>query len=117
MKAQDQRVVIPCCKSFEFIMIKDVVRCEGLQNYTRLYLTDETSIVSSYNIGTLNGIFENYNFFHCHKSHLINVEHVLRYYKYGEVEMIDTSKVPVARRRREMFVQNVIGQFSIAKAV
>lgn len=113
MKKQDQKVVVPCCKSYEFIYIKDIVRCEGLQSYTRIFLHNDTSIVSSYNIGTLKKIFEKFNFFHCHKSHLINTEHVLRYLKYGEVEMTDKSKVPVARRRRETFIETVIAQLSI----
>ena len=114
MNSQNMKVVIPCCKSYEFVFLKDIIRCEGLQNYTRIYLVDGSSIVSSINIGSYKKTLKQHNFFNCHKSHLINNEHILRYHKDGEVEMVDESRIPVARRRKDIFFSEIIGNMSLA---
>ena len=113
IRSQNIKVVIPCCKSYEFILLKDIVRCEGLQNYTKIFLTNGASIVSSQTIGIYKTALEGYNFFNCHKSHLINNNHIIRYHKDGEVEMLDASKIPVARRRKEAFFEQVIDFLSL----
>ena len=101
------KIVVPGSKTLDFILLEEIVRCEGLQNYTRIYLLDGRSIISSSNIGVFKSVLSNRDFFSTHKSHLINMNHIIRYHKSGRVEMIDKSFVPVARRKKEDF-QNVI---------
>lgn len=113
MREQLQKIVIPCCKSFEFIHLKDIVRCEGLQNYTRIFLTNGEQLISSCNIGSFKKILAEEGFFCCHKSHLINEEKISRFHKDGNIELEDSSKVPLSRRRREEFFSNIIHKLNI----
>lgn len=49
------------------------------------------------------------NFFRIHNSHLINLEQVKAYVRSdgGYIEMNDTSVVPIARQRKDAFLENM----------
>ena len=105
---QDTKLAIPGANAYDFVTIADIVRCEGWQKYTRIYLKGGDCIVSSYNIGVFKGMLKSYHFFATHKSHLINTKLITRYLKEGTVVMSDGANVPVARRKREEFVERII---------
>ena len=105
---QKTKIAIPETNSYEFITIADVIRCEGWQKYTKIYLVDGTCIISSYNIGVFKDMLENYGFYSTHKSHLINKSLIKKYLKEGVVILTDDSQVPVARRRKEDFMEQVV---------
>lgn len=107
---QETKIAIPGAQAYEFVIVKDIIRCEGWQKYTRLHLASGDVIVSSSNIGVFREMLTKYSFFSTHKSHLINTKHLDRYLKDGRVIMSDGSIVPVARRRKESFVEGVIKQ-------
>lgn len=110
---QDTKLAIPGTNSYEFITISEVIRFEGWQKYTRIHLQDGSCLVSSYNIGHFKNMLKNYAFFSTHKSHLINTKMIIRYLKEGTVVMIDDSKVPVSRRKKEEFVTEMLGDFLV----
>jgi len=100
---QRSKIVIPGSEAYRFVEVATIIRCEGWQKYTKIYLTNETVLVSSYNIGSYKEMLEPYGFYGCHKSHLINRAHLLSYSKDGIASLTNDNKVPVARRRREEF--------------
>ena len=106
--SQDIRITIPGSESYEFIVVKNIIRCEGWQKYTRIYLTTGEIILSSYNIGVFADYLIKCNFYSCHKSHLINLNLIERYLKTGEIIMCDGAIVPVSRRRKEDFKNHYI---------
>jgi len=103
MKSQEIKIVIPCSESFDYVSVKDIIRCEGLQNYTKVILEDGKTIISSSKIDDYNLALSDFGFFACHKQHVINTQKIKRYHKEGFVEMIDTSVAPVSKRREEEF--------------
>lgn len=105
---QNTKIAIPGTKAFEFVLVADIIRCEGWQKYTRIFLKNGEIIISSYNIGVFKDMLQNYQFYSCHKSHLINVQQIKKYLKEGTVIMTDSSEIPVARRRKEDFMEKVI---------
>ncbi len=105
---QKSQVAIPGTNSYDFIKVADIIRCEGWQKYTRIYLLDGSCIISSYNIGVFRDMLSRYGFFSTHKSHLINTQLIRRYLKEGTVVMDDDSSVPVARRKRDEFANKVL---------
>ena len=105
---QDTKVVIPGAQTYDFIKIKDIIRCEGWQKYTKIHLVNQSCIVSSYSIGVFKEMLGSYGFFNTHKSHLINTKLIKQYLKEGTVIMEDGSKVPIARRKKEEFMEKVI---------
>lgn len=111
MNDQNFKLVVPGSKTLDFVILCEIIRCEGLQNYTRIHLKNGNSIISSSNIGVFKSALSHLRFFCTHKSHLINLDHISRYHKAGQVEMIDKSFVPISRRKKEEF-QSVIHQSS-----
>ena len=99
---------IPTMDGYEFLAIADIVRCEGLQKCTRVITGTRSNIVSSYNLGEFCRILEPHGFFAIHKSHLVNLNKILRYCRSGYITMQDGSHVPLARRRRKEFLELVV---------
>lgn len=110
---QETKLAIPGANAYDFVMIGDIIRCEGWQKYTRVYFVDGREIVSSYNIGVYKELLSSYNFYACHKSHLININHIKKYYKEGILEMIDKSQVPVSRRKKDEFLNTVLSEIRL----
>lgn len=102
----NNRIGIPTSTGLEFMEAGSIIRCEGIQRYTKV-VNSEVDILSSYNLGEFKKLLETYNFFSPHKSHLISLDHIVRYNKEGLVEMSDGHQVPVARRRRQDFLEKM----------
>lgn len=95
---------IPTLGGMEFLHIHEITSCEGLQKCTQIRSTRKTSMISAYNIGEFRKLLEQYGFFSCHKSHLINLMHVRRLTHEGFIYLSDNSAVPLARRKRQEFL-------------
>ena len=98
---------IPTLEGMEFLKAAEISRCEGLQRFTRVVTGAGTSIISSYNIGRFCELLSPYSFFSPHKSHLINLQHIRRYSQEGTIIMLDGSAIPVSRRRKNSFFQQI----------
>lgn len=105
--SQKNRIGIPTSRGLEFVETGSIVRCEGVQRCTKLILEDSKAIISSYNLGEFRKLLESYNFYSPHKSHLISLDHIIRYDREGTIEMSDGIIVPVARRRRQDFLEKM----------
>ena len=110
LNKQSSKIAIPGSQSYDFIYVKDIIRCEGEQKYTYIHTVKGSSILSSYNIGVYKEMLSNYSFFSTHKSHLINIEHIEKYLPEGVVVMSDESNVPVSRRKKDEFLKEVLGK-------
>lgn len=99
-----KKLVIPTPEGFEFVLITSIVRCEGIKGYTELHFENRKRIVSSYSIGYFHKLLKAANFYLVHKSHLVNVEHIIKYLNEGYVELSNRQKVPVSRSKRNDFL-------------
>ncbi len=107
-KKQRQEIIgVPTIEGFELLPVEEIVRCEGYQRCTRVVTIHKTDIISSYNIGKFRELLENYHFFSAHKSHVINLSFVRRYKKEGTIIMKDGAPIPVARRKRGDFLDQL----------
>lgn len=95
---------IPTMEGIDFLYCHEIIRCEGLQKCTRIVSTRGLAMVSAYNIGEFKKLLEEYGFFSCHKSHLINLMHVKKLTREGFVYLSDNGAVPLARRKRIEFL-------------
>ena len=107
------KIAIPGSSCYDIVRVGEIVRCEGWQKYTRIYLCTGKTLVSSYHIGLFKVALIPYGFFSPHKSHVINTSLIRRYRKEGIIEMEDQSEVPVSRRSRDSFVQQVLGKYML----
>lgn len=102
---QNAKIAIPGNDYYNFVVVNNIIRCEGWQKYTKVYLVSGEEILSSYNIGVFKDLLEPYGFYSTHKSHMVNNEHIVKYLKEGSVVMSDDSVVPIARRRKDEFLE------------
>lgn len=98
---------IPTMEGIDFLYAYEIVRCEGLQKSTRIVSTRKNNMISAYNIGEFRKLLEEFGFFSCHKSHLINLMHVKKYTREGFVYLSDNTAIPLARRKRLEFLDQL----------
>lgn len=104
---KDKKIGIPTMYGLEFVSLYSIIRCEGLQKCTKVVVEQGKNIISSYNIGEFIKLLEQYDFFASHKSHLINLSRIQKYMKEGTIHMEDGSVVPLARRRKQIFLEKL----------
>ena len=102
-----QRLLVPTFQTLELVEVKDIIAIKAFENYSRLYLTNKRTYTSTQSFGKYVAMLEHHNFFQCHKSYAVNLDHLVRYFKNGEIEMAENIKIPVARRRKEDFIENL----------
>ncbi len=102
-----QKIAIPTIHGFDFVLINNIIRIEADRSYVNLILTGQRKMTVSRNLKDFEGVLPQGIFFRTHKSHLINVNRILKYIKSdgGKVEMEDGYFVDVSRSKREKFSQ------------
>lgn len=105
------KIAIPTSKGAEFIDIREVVRIEADRSYSMIYLLNGRRLMVSRCLNEYDNLLNERNFFRIHNSHLINMEQVKTYVRGdgGYIEMNDTSVVPIARQRKESFLESMHG--------
>jgi len=96
---------IPTSKGYSFVELDDIIRLEGLDNYTKIYTKKET-LITARTIKVFDKILEPLNFYRVHKQHIINLRNMKQYLRTDSyVEMIDGMSIQVARRRKPAFLK------------
>ncbi|PHS64800.1 MAG: DNA-binding response regulator [Flavobacterium sp.] len=104
---QKKKIVIPTQNGLEFVKIEEIIHCEGVDGYTKIYFEKHKPMLSSNSIGHFNKLLENHEFYLVHKSHLINLNHIEKYLNEGSLILTHNHKVPVSRNRRSDFLNTL----------
>jgi two-component system LytT family response regulator len=95
-----------------FLEVDNIIRCEADLNYTKFFLTGGKTFLSSKTLKEYEDLLSVHNnFLRVHRSHLVNLDYVLKFRNEGFLELKDDSIVPVSRRRKE----DVVNSFSVSK--
>lgn len=108
-KGQDIVFPVETLSEIEFIKVSDVIRIEADEAYSDIVLSHGRVIKTSKRIGYYEDILSHLQFFRIHKSHIINLKHLVRYHrgKGGVVSMSDKSSLNVAERRKTDFLKAI----------
>jgi two-component system LytT family response regulator len=95
---KDQKIVLPQMDGFEVVKICNIIRAEASDNYTILYIDNGKKYTLSKTLKYYENLLTEYGFLRTHKSHLLNLNHIVKYKKgkVGEAIMSDGSNVLVA---------------------
>lgn len=105
---QDKKLTIPTQEGLEFIKTADIIYCEGIDGYTKIYFSSGKQIMlSSKSIGHFNKILNNQDFFLTHKSYLINMNFIEKYLNEGYILLSEGYKVPVSRNKKNEFLLRI----------
>ena len=107
--AAKQKIVLKDANSIFVIEIKDIIRCQSENNYTRFIINDGREILVTKTLKEYDNLFSEQSFFRAHQSHLINMTHLDRYDKRegGFVVMKNGDEIPVAVRKKESLLEAI----------
>ncbi len=104
-----EKMSISAVDGIYFLSIKDIVRCEGEDNYTHIYLKTGEKITVSKTLKEYEKLLSPVNFYRVHKSHVVNLNYVAKFVKGdgGYLVMEDDKIIEVSRRRRAAFIETL----------
>jgi two-component system LytT family response regulator len=104
-----KKITIPTLDGLEFLEVANIIRCEADINYTIIHTKDGRKIMVAKTLKSFEALLSDCNFFRVHNSHLINLNHLVKYTKGkgGYVTLIDHSTIEVSVRRKEDFLKAI----------
>lgn len=104
-----EKIGVAAIDGIYFVYLKDIVRFEGEDNYTHIFLRNGEKITASKTIKAYEDMLAGANFFRVHKSHVINLNFIKKFVKGdgGFLVMEDGKQIDVSRRRRPAFVEHM----------
>lgn len=98
-----KKIVLKTAESIHIVQVSNIIRCEADVNYTTFYLKNAQKLLVSKTLKEFDEMLEPTNFFRTHQSHLVNLDHIVRFDKGegGHLVMDDDSIVPVSSRKRD----------------
>lgn len=100
---QNFKIVLPLLDGFEVVQVKDIVHCEANDNFTDFFLLGKPKKMICRTLKFYEDLLGDSGFMRVHKSHLINLDHIIKYTKGkgGQVTMADGSVIDVSPNKKE----------------
>ncbi len=91
------------------INLNSIIRAKASGSYSEIYLENKSKKIISWNLSKLQKELPSDLFFRAHRSHLINLDHIIDYKLIGEsyVKMFCGEKIPLRKNRRNEF-KNIV---------
>ncbi len=104
--ALEKTLTLASLDGVRFIKMKDIVRLEAKGRYTKFYLLNQETILTSRTLGDFEETLSTNGFFRIHETHIINLLYIYRFHKGDNyVLLTDKTELPIARRRKEDFLK------------
>jgi len=109
LQKDTKKIALPTSNGLQVVSIKDIVRCQADANYTIFFFAAKKKMVVTKTLKEFEDLLDDYDFIRVHNSHLINLNHIVKYTKGegGVVAMSDGSEVDVSRRKKDEFLQRL----------
>src|SRR5664279_2435356 len=110
-RSQEDKIAISTSEGIEFIPIKNIVHIESKSNYSKIFLTNNKSIMVTKILKDFEEMLVPYNFYRVHNSHLINLNYIQKYIRSqgGHVQLQDGTLIDISRRKKEEFLKMIGG--------
>lgn len=104
-----QKVGIPTVFGYKFIYINNIIRCEAERNYTKLFLKEGYTIMSSKNLSEIQSLLPAEVFVRVHHSSLINLNYIKEYHKGKQAYLImeDEAIVKISQNKKNEFLKRI----------
>ena len=105
---QMNQVALPTMQGLDFVAIDSIIYCEGEGSQTAVYQTVKaTPVIISKTLKECEDLFANERFFRIHKSYFINLNHIKKYLKGkdGQVLMSNSKTLEVSRNYKDAFLE------------
>lgn len=104
------QVALPTMNGLDFVPIENIIYCQGEGSQTAAYLnTQSLPIILSKTLKECEDLFKNSEFYRVHKSYLINLNHIKKYIKGkdGQVIMSNDKTLEVSRNYKDAFLEHL----------
>ena len=100
---ENKKLALSTSDGIWMVKVSDIVRLEGDGNYTKIYFRNGNFLHISKTLKIFEALLVDYKFDRIHKSHLVNLHYIKRYYKNdgSYVLMEDDEKIAVSKSKRE----------------
>jgi two-component system LytT family response regulator len=100
---ENKKIGISTNDGIWMVYLKDIIRMEAENNYTKFFFANGETLLIAKTLKEYEKLLCNYQFERIHKSHLVNLYHIKRYYKNegGYVVMENEKQIMVSRYKRD----------------
>ncbi len=105
-----KNIILSNSTSIEIISIDNILHIKGSGSYSDVFLRENRKITVSKNLKWFESQLPATHFYRAHKSFLVNLEMVRKYYKEqgGSIELISGLNIPISRTKKKEFIQKII---------
>lgn len=102
LNKQKDKLVVNTSESMYFIPIESILKIEALNNYSKFYFQDSTTLVASKTLKYFEDQLNKYGFIRVHKSFLVNLTFIDRIMNRdgGQILLINGDLIDVTREKR-----------------
>ena len=106
---ESHQIALPTSDGLIFVHVRDIIYCESDGPYTTFNLKRPEKIVTSKNLKEYEELLEEHKFFRIHKSYLVNLREIKKYYRGegGQVLMTNGATIEVSKRKKESFLNSL----------
>lgn len=106
---KNPRIGLPTGDRIEFVEVDKIIRCQGEGNYTHIYFEEKKQLLVAKTLVEFEDLLQEYSFLRVHKTHLINMNHVIAYLKNdgGILHLTNGDKISISRRRKDAVLQQM----------
>jgi len=97
--SEPYKLELPTQKGTLRFNLKQITHLEGERNYSYIHLSNGTKVLSSKNLAYFENILVDKGFFRCHRSFLVNGEHI-KSINMDEYILKSDLHIPIARRKK-----------------
>lgn len=104
-----EKIAVPYSEGLVFLDLASIIRFQADGSYTHVVDSQNNNLLVSKNLSAIQAMITYGGFIRVHKSHIINIRHIVKYLKGegGEVLMSNGEKVPIARDRKDSFLETI----------
>jgi two-component system LytT family response regulator len=104
---QQQKIVLPLQDGFEVVSLSDIVHCEAHDNFTDFYFVSKQKMMICRTLKFYEELLKDSGFLRVHKSHLINLNHVVKYTrgKGGQLTMSNNAVIDVSPNKKDELME------------
>jgi two-component system LytT family response regulator len=87
------------------LVLNEIIHIEGDRNYSYIYLKNGEKKLVTKTLIELEELLDSKGFYRCHKSHLLNAEHITSYSNGNFVKLSEAITIPISRRKKKFFLE------------
>lgn len=101
------KVMLPTMEGFEIVKANDIIYCQAEDNFTKFHLADRRTLLICRTLKYFEDTLAGKQFIRIHRSHMINIDYVIRYAKGkgGYVTLENGVDLEVSAKKKTDFLQ------------